>query len=104
MEIKPILKGLATYIPGMYRPTDKGTKGSSSARYCYSVWLRHLTYAFKNSKDRIKFQEEISPILNEEIEINLHLLKIDEFQDVSIDSEKVPQDYIDFYIEWFVTD
>ena len=41
-----ILKGLATYIPVLYRPRKTG--GSVSARYCYSVWLRHLVVAHKN--------------------------------------------------------
>jgi hypothetical protein len=46
MKIKKILIGLSTYIPGLndYR----GTGGTDSARYCYSVWLRHLVMAKRN--------------------------------------------------------
>ncbi len=36
-----ILKGMATYIPGIYGLVSKYTGGTDSARYCYSVWLRH---------------------------------------------------------------
>jgi len=45
-----VLKGTATYIPGVYNLTKqaKGTGGTDSARYCYSVWLRHLVMARKN--------------------------------------------------------
>jgi SAM-dependent methyltransferase len=40
LKLKALLSGLATYIPGYdyARPTG----GTGSARYCYSVWLRHL--------------------------------------------------------------
>jgi SAM-dependent methyltransferase len=40
LKIKALLSGLSTYIPGYdyMRPTG----GTGSARYCYSVWLRHL--------------------------------------------------------------
>ncbi|OGS09039.1 MAG: hypothetical protein A2270_04415 [Elusimicrobia bacterium RIFOXYA12_FULL_51_18] len=38
----PIIKGLATYLPGLYRFARHNTGGTNSARYCYSVWLRHL--------------------------------------------------------------
>jgi hypothetical protein len=48
MYIKPILKGLLTYIPGMYKPSSEGTGGTVSARYCYAVWLRHLVWAHLN--------------------------------------------------------
>lgn len=48
MNIKPLLKGIATYIPGLYKLASRGTGGTISARYCYSVWLRHLTMAYKN--------------------------------------------------------
>ena len=48
MNIKPILKGIASYIPGSTMFASKGTGGTTSARYCYSVWLRHLTMAHKN--------------------------------------------------------
>jgi hypothetical protein len=40
-----ILSGLATYVPGMMKRNKTGTGGSVSARYCYSVWLRHLVMA-----------------------------------------------------------
>jgi hypothetical protein len=38
-----MLKGMATFIPGVKRSPGKGSMGGNvSARYCYSVWLRHL--------------------------------------------------------------
>ena len=46
-----ILKGIATYLPGITRFIQKksgATVGTNSARYCYSVWLRHLVIAYKN--------------------------------------------------------
>lgn len=45
MKVKPIMHGLATFIPGLYKYCIKGTGGTDSARYCYSVWLRHLVMA-----------------------------------------------------------
>lgn len=52
MNIKLLLKGIATYIPGLYRlgPSfvTQSTGGTISSRYCYSVWLRHLILAYKN--------------------------------------------------------
>ncbi|MEW6556090.1 MAG: methyltransferase domain-containing protein [Elusimicrobiota bacterium] len=44
----PVLSGIATYILGLYKPGSTGTGGTISARYCYSVWLRHLMMAYKN--------------------------------------------------------
>lgn len=40
LKLKAVVAGLATYIPSYdyLRPTG----GTDSARYCYSVWLRHL--------------------------------------------------------------
>ncbi len=44
-----VLKGLSTYIPGLYPLLSrKWTGGTCSARYCYSVWLRHLVLAGEN--------------------------------------------------------
>ena len=44
--IKQLLKGMATFIPGVYSAfSHKGTGGTESGRYCYSVWLRHLVMA-----------------------------------------------------------
>jgi hypothetical protein len=42
MAIKPIVRGLATYVPFARRFTNRGSGGTDSARYCYCVWLRHL--------------------------------------------------------------
>jgi Methyltransferase domain len=44
MKIGVLARGLATYVPGMatlHRHVTH-TGGTDSARYCYSVWLRHL--------------------------------------------------------------
>lgn len=43
-----ILKGIATWIPGLYRASAGSTGGTDSARYCYSVWMRHLVLAGKS--------------------------------------------------------
>ncbi len=40
-----LAKGVATYLPGLDRLGGRHTGGTVSARYCYSVWLRHLTTA-----------------------------------------------------------
>ncbi len=48
MLTKLILKGLGTYIPGVAAYRAKGTGGTNVARYCYSVWLRHLVMAHRN--------------------------------------------------------
>ncbi len=42
MGVKHIIKGIATYLPGLGRFACRRTGGTDSARYCYSVWLRHL--------------------------------------------------------------
>jgi SAM-dependent methyltransferase len=42
-EAKAIMSGLATYVPGYN--FMKQTDGTTDARYCYSVWMRHLRLA-----------------------------------------------------------
>ena len=44
-RLRPVLLGCATYIPGASKWLQRGTGGSDSARYCYSVWLRHVVMA-----------------------------------------------------------
>ena len=45
--VKQLLKGLATFVPGAYSLLSRRrTGGTESARYCYSVWLRHLVMAY----------------------------------------------------------
>ena len=48
MLINHLIKGVASYIPGLVSFFSKGTGGTNSSRYCYSVWLRHLVMAYKN--------------------------------------------------------
>jgi len=43
MVIKPVVKGLLTFIPGAARILPKGrTGGTNRASYCLEVWLKHL--------------------------------------------------------------
>ena len=48
MKIRTLLGGISSHIPGIYKLFSRGTGGTISARYCYSVWLRHLVMAYKN--------------------------------------------------------
>ena len=48
MNYKQLIYGIATFVPGINQYHAKGTGGTGSARYCYSVWLRHLTTAKSN--------------------------------------------------------
>jgi hypothetical protein len=42
VKASSLIIGMATYIPGFKSLTGRKTGGTVSARYCYSVWLRHL--------------------------------------------------------------
>ena len=44
MEMIPLIRGMGTWAPGLYSPEKRQTGGSVSARYCYSVFLRHLAF------------------------------------------------------------
>jgi Methyltransferase domain len=49
LKIKPVVKGLLTFVPGMQMVLpEKGTGGTDSAYYCYGVWLKHLTLLWEN--------------------------------------------------------
>jgi hypothetical protein len=46
--LKAMADGLATFIPRVRHWFFKGTSGTDEARYCYSVWLRHLVMAARS--------------------------------------------------------
>lgn len=50
-NFKAMLEGAISLLPGGKRLFGKGTRGTDSARYCYSVWLRHLikTQTYRSS-------------------------------------------------------
>jgi hypothetical protein len=50
---KVIIRGILGYIPGLldFLKNRKEKTGSISARYCYSVWLRHLLYLKKSGME-----------------------------------------------------
>lgn len=45
MNVGQLLYGISTFLPGLSHFHSKGTGGTNSARYCYSVWMRHLVMA-----------------------------------------------------------
>jgi hypothetical protein len=48
LKYKPLIKGISTFVPGINQFHAGRTGGTDSARYCYSVWLRHLVMARNN--------------------------------------------------------
>jgi SAM-dependent methyltransferase len=45
---KRLVTGLLTFVPGLGRLAARRTGGTTSARYCYAVWLRHLVKAHES--------------------------------------------------------
>jgi hypothetical protein len=50
LKIGALARGLATFLPGVatLQRSVTHTGGTDSARYCYSVWLRHLILSHQN--------------------------------------------------------
>ncbi len=49
MKLNLIIKGLASYVPGVYRLFSKNkTGGTDMASHCYEVWLKHITMSWEN--------------------------------------------------------
>lgn len=53
MRVRALATGLASFVPGLRQWLGRGTGGTVSARYCYSVWLRHLTMAARHGFARV---------------------------------------------------
>jgi methyltransferase family protein len=64
LQIKPraLAGGIASMLPGIRAFTCRGSGGTCSSRYCYSVWLRHLVRAHESGL-RTSFQSvaELGP-------------------------------------------
>ena len=57
-----LVKGVATYLPGLELLGGRYTGGTVSARDCYSVWLRHLTTAMTHGlKEHPRVVAELGP-------------------------------------------
>lgn len=64
MKLKVILRGIIKkHIPWLYNKLKKkGTGGTDTALYCYSVWLRHFVLLRKNGMNEIpKTVAELGP-------------------------------------------
>jgi hypothetical protein len=48
MKVTQVLYGLSTFIPGVVPIFGRGGGDTKSARYCYSVWMRHLVAAYES--------------------------------------------------------
>ena len=52
-KLRPMLVGAATFVPGVRQLFSSVKEGmglgrATSARYCYSVWLRHVALLARN--------------------------------------------------------
>ena len=39
----PVSKGIASYVPGLYALRSRRHVQAANAKYCYEVWIKHLT-------------------------------------------------------------
>jgi len=52
-NFKPLIKPILNNLPFLYDWLGIGTGGTLSARYCYSIWLRHLVAGYKQGMSEI---------------------------------------------------
>lgn len=52
-KIFPLVTGAIKHIPGIKSLLSKSTGGTNNARYCYSVWLRHLHFLNRYNNNKI---------------------------------------------------
>jgi hypothetical protein len=52
LKVGQLLYGISTFIPGVAAVFGRGGGDTQSARYCYSVWLRHLVTGFANGMQK----------------------------------------------------
>lgn len=52
-QLKPIVKGALTFIPGMANLLPESGGHTASAAYCYGVWLKHLVMLWHNGMEDI---------------------------------------------------
>ena len=67
MKKRQLMYGVATFVPGVNAVFGRGGGDTKSARYCYSVWLRHLVTAMQDvmvrGKDPLSVLPEIGLLL-----------------------------------------
>lgn len=61
MKLKILAKALIRHLPGNEKLFPMHTGGTNTARYCYSVWLRHLVLANEFENDHPKIVAELGP-------------------------------------------
>jgi len=86
------LKGLATFVPGVARFSCRSSSGTDSARYCYSVWMRHLV-ALKSSGLETRFNRvaELGPGDSIGIGLSAVLTGVDEYNAFDAKSHAVAE-------------
>lgn len=48
MNLRQLIYGVLSFTPGLATTFSKGTGGTISARYCYSIWMRHVVLSRLN--------------------------------------------------------
>ena len=61
MFLRELLFGISTFIPFAEKIRRSTTGGTNDARYCYSVWLRHLKFYYKHYRRIPKSVAELGP-------------------------------------------
>lgn len=53
LQLKPVVKGALTFIPGVAGLLPEGGGDTGSARYCYGVWLKHLVMLHRHGMSEV---------------------------------------------------
>lgn len=72
------------------------------SQFGFKLEKDNRTFAFKSKDAKKSFEEDLKPIMDEEVDVAVHKLSIEEFNGIDIERKSFP--LLDIYLQILITD